>query len=288
MNYYLTRWSGISKEEWGIEMVLKNLPGSDAGALGVLGHIGRIASEIWRADKWIGICINIALLIVLCALVVHMSGAGEEGFAYLIGKSWIPLVVAICFLVIARAVRHAIYGHIIVCSMMCLTLLLIVQAVSGNRIPFVMPANCLFELKRPGCPLSGVSNAQISAAPTVALVSAEAAVSMPEPNFMPGAGPVFVQFAGALQRKEVADMALTLKARGWNIQGADKGGERTASAAGLNEVRYFHPADKPAAEALASALAASANWVTGEIAIKDLSAAGLAASKGQLEIWTSI
>jgi hypothetical protein len=49
---------------------------------------------------------------------------------------------------------------------------------------------------------------------------------------------VFVQFAGVITRDSVRAMMLALQAKGWNVQGATGGGERTSAASGHNEVRY--------------------------------------------------
>lgn len=59
----------------------------------------------------------------------------------------------------------------------------------------------------------------------------EAAIALPQQQ-------VFVQFAGLITRDSVRNMMLTLQAEGWNMQGAEGGGERTEAASGYNEVRY--------------------------------------------------
>ena len=61
---------------------------------------------------------------------------------------------------------------------------------------------------------------------------------------------VVVQFAGLLTRDSVRDLMLALQAQGWNMQGAEGGGERTGAASGYNEVRYSG-SSKAAAEQLA-------------------------------------
>jgi hypothetical protein len=118
------------------------------------------------------------------------------------------------------------------------------------------------------------------AAPTV--VIAEVA----PPDLDLGAVRTFIQFAG-FGRDDVVALAQRLSAQGWNVQAADKGGERTGAADGLNEVRYFHADDRAVAEALA--LAASAG-LKGQpaIAVKDLSATQFRkAEPGLLEVWIS-
>jgi hypothetical protein len=59
---------------------------------------------------------------------------------------------------------------------------------------------------------------------------------------------VFVQFASG-SREDVEELAASLKGDGFYVPGE----ERTTSAYGKREVRYFHPADLSAAEAVAMA-----------------------------------
>jgi hypothetical protein len=68
---------------------------------------------------------------------------------------------------------------------------------------------------------------------------------------------VFVQFAGALQRENMIAFARGLRDQGWNVQGADQGGERTASAAGINVIRHGSTDDAAAAQDLARQVGAT-------------------------------
>lgn len=96
---------------------------------------------------------------------------------------------------------------------------------------------------------------------------------------------VYVQFA-AFPRGDVVDLATALVGDKWNVQGADRGGERLASADGLNEVRYFHEDDFELAMALA--------LDTGKALDKEIKLLDLSKSKysskvdnGHLELWIS-
>ncbi|WP_332772043.1 hypothetical protein [Phenylobacterium sp.] len=91
---------------------------------------------------------------------------------------------------------------------------------------------------------------------------------------------VFIQFAGLIQRADVAAVNRSLRDAGWNMQGTD--GERIGTAAGLNEVRFSAEADRPAAEALARALTAA------KLGNKDVVARHVRIIKpGTLEAWIS-
>ncbi|MEI4472685.1 hypothetical protein [Frigidibacter sp. MR17.24] len=135
----------------------------------------------------------------------------------------------------------------------------------------------------------------LSAAPGVApsdprppLTPEPPALPEPAPAAAPPgwAGRVFVQYAGFEPARVIA-LSGTLDAAGWNVQGWRQGGERIASASGLNEVRFFHPADEVAAVALAEQ-AVTALPGAARLAVRDLSATRFGrATPGQLELWIS-
>lgn len=96
---------------------------------------------------------------------------------------------------------------------------------------------------------------------------------------------VFIQFAG-YKRGWVVDLAGKLAEAGWRVEGGDRGGERIAAAAGLNEVRYFNPADAERAMALAEAVATAAPGTAATVV--DLSGGKYAQPQpGLLEVWIS-
>jgi hypothetical protein len=67
---------------------------------------------------------------------------------------------------------------------------------------------------------------------------------------------VFIQFAD-YRRETIIDLARQLAAQGWNVQGANEGGERKDAAKRLFEVRYRGDDERIAAEQLARELTAS-------------------------------
>lgn len=102
----------------------------------------------------------------------------------------------------------------------------------------------------------------------------------------PRTATVYVQFAGVIDRDAMAVFSQRLAALGWTVPGASRGGERIASAAGLNEVRFFHGSDKPAAERLARD-ATNASPAGANVKLRDLSAGYINSPEGQLELWIS-
>lgn len=99
-----------------------------------------------------------------------------------------------------------------------------------------------------------------AAQPMVTSVLAAAAEETPSLILaeFPAAGEhqVYVQFAGNIPRRQIVELNQALRKSGWNMQGAS--GERIATAAGRNEVRFSSEADREAAEALAAALTQAA------------------------------
>jgi hypothetical protein len=104
----------------------------------------------------------------------------------------------------------------------------------------------------------------------------------PNPGFQPDNYKVFVQFAGVITRDSVKRMMRELVNLGWNVQGANAGGERTVAAAGYAEVRYPSPSDLPAAKDLAREIQA-AN-LTSHAVTEQLTPS---VAKGSLEVWIS-
>ena len=91
---------------------------------------------------------------------------------------------------------------------------------------------------------------------------------------------VFIQFAGNIPRRQIVELNQALRQAGWNVQGAS--GERIATAAGLNEVRYSSEQDQAAAQALAATIAKAG------IGNRPTSARQLDIIRpGTLEVWIS-
>lgn len=92
---------------------------------------------------------------------------------------------------------------------------------------------------------------------------------------------VFVQFAGSIGRDQIIRMARELSGE-WRVEGADRGGERVASADGLRQVRWGHPDDEEAAKALADAVERT-RVVQGQVTADRVPTI----RRGTLELWIS-
>ncbi|MEA2819477.1 MAG: hypothetical protein QOJ86_1481 [Bradyrhizobium sp.] len=104
----------------------------------------------------------------------------------------------------------------------------------------------------------------------------------PSAPYKPADFKVFVQFAGLLRREDVVALSQKLASAGWNVQGRDRGGERTTAAAGYNEVRYSSADSENAARALARAVQ-EANLVSKPIGV----ARNDSIPPRDLEVWIS-
>ena len=157
-------------------------------------------------------------------------------------------------------------------------------ATSSGFTPPLAPVNCLLG------PLGSDCNRSLSIEANTSGIAPLPPVVVPPPSFLDvSAAKVFVQFAGFV-RQDVVAISTALAKDGWNIQGADQGGERLSAAAGLNEVRFFHSEDAGLANELASALKAKMAAEGRGIVVKDLSGLpefAAKAPKGLLEIWIS-
>lgn len=164
------------------------------------------------------------------------------------------------------------------------------QAITFNACPRLASATCILSFHMAAsCAVSrpGAAEAVTGAAegPEPATVFA-AGIVLTGITFVQATDErVFIQFAG-YKRDWVVGVAETLAAAGWRVEGEGKGGERIAAATGLNEVRYFNPADAPRAAALVEALTAAAPGTVA--AVVDLSGSPYAQPQpGLLEIWIS-
>lgn len=94
---------------------------------------------------------------------------------------------------------------------------------------------------------------------------------------------VYLQFAEAVPRNRMIEIATALSASGWGVPDPDLGGEMVKEAPDANEVRYFNAEDAEAAQALATALQPLIGGMP--VGVRNLSRFYGHVKKGQLEIW---
>ena len=164
------------------------------------------------------------------------------------------------------------------------------QAITFNGCPRLASATCILSfhmaasctISRPG---AGGEVTGAVAGPDPGTVFAGGLVLTGLTFVQAGEERVFIQFAG-YKRGWVVDLAGKLAEGGWQVEGGERGGERIAAAAGLNEVRYFNPAEAERAAALAEELATAAPGTVPTVV--DLSGGKYGQSEpGLLEIWIS-
>jgi hypothetical protein len=164
------------------------------------------------------------------------------------------------------------------------------QAITFNACPRLASATCILSfhmaascaISRPGAGEVVTGAADAAESGTVFA----AGVVLRDITFVQGTEErVFIQFAG-YQRGWVVGVAEKLAAVGWRVEGGDRGGERISAAAGLNEVRYFNPADADRAAALAADLATVVPGTAPTVV--DLSGGKYGQPQaGLLEVWIS-
>lgn len=168
------------------------------------------------------------------------------------------------------------------------------QAITSNGCPRLATATCILSFHlAPGCVISRPGAAPGDGAMLQMAPGAAFAGALPKERLFlaqgttagPDGARVFIQFAG-FPRDQIVKLAQSLLQEGWQVEGADRGGERIKAATGLNEVRFFHPGDADRAAKLAEAAGVFAEG--GRLEVVDLSASGYGqAEPGLLEVWIS-
>ena len=251
-----------------------------------LPSIETLLNFIQDRDARLGLVLSVFLLLLLVFAWFSRAYGGitQGGFFGVIQAFGAFLALATCFVIFFKAIDGSILPKIIVWYFTSLLLLTVsafwVQAILRTPAPFLIEARCFADLWSQGCPLGTPMAQSIQAAP----VQSDTSKGAPDPR-----NRVFVQFSGSLDRAEVTRVSLALKQKGWNVRGAESGGERTAQAVGIDQVRYFHAED----EALAKDLAADYNALGGWPGFDPLSVALVTGHEnrvpsGHLEVWTSV
>lgn len=247
-----------------------------------------LITKIYKINRPAAVIIAGGYLLIAIGAVV-MASNPEWGLdlktvlLYLLGSSFAMMVLTRiptmatrifgCFILLLTAIWISLYFF---------------QKVTNNSLtPPVAQDECILLLFSSSCATlhetTAVTESQLQTVP------AETVVPAPTEDLEAGkkVSSVYVQFAG-YPRSDVVEVAKALLAKGWGMQGADRGGERLPSAAGKFEVRFFSPAD----QSLATALAADLDEVEPsdrKSAVKEVPAEAVstAVPRGHLELWIS-
>lgn len=252
---------------------------------GAMPTVEKLLNFIQDTDARLGLVLTVFVLLLVT--FVWFSNAYGGGFSSLVRAFGTFLLLATGVVIFFKVIDGSILPRVIVWYFTSLLLLTVsvfwVQAILRTPAPFLVEARCFVDLWSQGCPL-GTSVAQkIEAAPLTATTQ-QSGLALDKRNR------VYIQFAGVLSQDEVIKVSLKLKGEGWNVQGADHGGERTAQAVGIDQVRYFHSEDQDIAKRLATRYNELASSWPG---FDQLSVAFVAGYEsrvpvGQLEVWTSV
>lgn len=241
-------------------------------------------------DARLGLVLSVFVLIALVAIWVSQALGGATGpnLGELLQTLFWAMIGCAGFVVFFKAIDGTIVPRLILWYVTVLALLTVsvfwVQSILRTPTPFLIEARCFADPWAAGCPFGIVLAKDIRPAPVAAENSTDKSQAPPDPR-----NRVFIQFAGALARSSVVDLSRDLVKVGWNVQGADRGGERTASAAGVDQVRYFFPGDEALARRLARSYNQKANWDGFDpLSVAFVDGFENRVAPGHLEVWTSV
>jgi len=253
--------------------------------------IVEIVDRISKIDPNIGLVLLITLFLLLLSLYTSVSGATVDGIESTISLIKFPLLVSIFTVLILGGLKNTLLGKISTYIIIFYLLAGAKQFMFPALPPAFPPFFCFINPMTKSCPGSSeYSDASISTTPS-------SQISNTRPQDNPSTANnineskrkrlVFLQFAGSIPRDKVIELASELSGLGWNMQGRDRGGERTPAAAGFNEIRYFKPEDKDLATQLALDVMSKANWVSRNVEIRLIPLSSATAQTDQIEIWIS-
>lgn len=235
--------------------------------------------------------LTIGGFVVMAAVIGVMQLLDDDTLTFwqlLVGL--LGLMVIMMVLTVLPLMARRIIGWVLTACFSFIAITATGQAISSNACPRLASATCILSfhlaascaVSRPGAGADVTSSVELQ---DQGVVFASGLV-LRNLAFVQGTNErVFIQFSG-YKRGWVVDLAGKLAEAGWRVEGGDRGGERIAAAEGLNEVRYFNPADAERAKALAEAVAAAAPGT--EATVVDLSASKYGqAQPGLLEVWIS-
>lgn len=186
---------------------------------------------------------------LLAVIAIATSWAVDVRTAMIMGSYFIGLTTLLfTFVAVIRdPILQRVLAWFVTLMIIVTTLVLFYSAVSPGQNAFA-PAYCLVRFWE-RCVDVQEAVADRNKAPPTGVTPPAPAPAVHASDYI-----VYVQFAGLISRDSVKTMMSGLSQNGWNVQGVSRGGERTSSAAGVNEIRYGKEEDKAAADALANAV----------------------------------
>jgi hypothetical protein len=237
--------------------------------------VEKLLGLIVDRDARLGLTILVlVLMLLLFAWLVQTYRSVSQFDWELVRVLFLFVAVAVGLVVFFKAIDGSAIPKVILwylTSMLILTATAFwIQTILRSPVSFLIEPSCFVHPWNQGCPFgSNASGKPEDAADVIKKTndSANPAQNEPSGNIAPlqyrpeSRNSVAVKFAGALSREDVVKVSLALQKAGWKVEGADRGGERTARAIGVNQVRYFHDDDKIMAAQLANQYNGLAKWV---------------------------
>ncbi|MET0746561.1 MAG: hypothetical protein ABWY49_00080 [Rhizobium sp.] len=231
---------------------------------------------------------------VFAAAAIVLSFKIDTDTAVLLGGYVIAFsfVVTILAGVLDNTLLTKLIDWVITTILLLLLIIVIYGAVLPKYSPFAPPV-CIIRFWQP-CGLAEDQASDRNAAPVavkpVPETIAEAGTAAPatvSPNATTPANvnrgdfTILVQFAG-FRREDVTKATVALKALGWKVPEAARGGERTSNAINYKEIRYRSAAEKLAADQLAAEI--NAMGIASDVTTVQQSAV----AANTLELWISL
>lgn len=249
------------------------------GMAGALSPTGAL-SQLLKTDPQTSKLLVAGLAVIACAAIVA-SWQIDAATAGLIGLYIAGLGAVV--IIIAGILNDDLLRRILSLALVLIIILVVAAfAVSAlfRDLGFLNPTYCMV---RPWerCDLVEERIVDENRGSIDSTINIPATAAPPaDSSFQPGAFKVFIQFAGLMARDEVTKLNQSLSAGGWKVQGGS--GQRVASAAGLNEVRYSSNDASKAAQALADAIT-NTKITSSPVSIRQV---GII-KQGTLEVWIS-
>lgn len=244
----------------------------------------KILAELLKLDPKAGTVI-LSGLGVLAAAAMVLTLEMETSKLIYVGAVILGFSFVVFILKNLSGVLATLVTWVVTLGVLLLGILFLIQALTSPAMltPPLVSAGCFFSPTDPNCR----AELQVAAAEQANGPILEAIV-VPDPNadpeaFVPPEGnKIFLQYSGDIGRAEATAIKELTITNGWNFQPW----ERTSTAFGKQEIRYFHAEDGFIADRLAAEIN-NAGILSAFITTRDFSGSELQAPLHQLEIWVS-
>lgn len=259
----------------------------------------KILAELLKLDPKAGTVILSGLGVIAAAAMVLTLEMETSKLIY-VGAVILGFSFVVFILKNLSGILATLVTWVVTLGVLLLGVLFLIQALTSPAMltPPLVSAGCFFSPLDPNCraelQVAAAEQAEKRLEPLSEpleediVVTEEPVIIVEEPSAEeqefqpPQANKVFLQYSGDIGLAEATAIKDLTIANGWNFQPW----ERTSTAFGKQEIRFFNFEDAPLAFALADQINA-AGILAEPLTVRDFSGAGLTAPLAQLEIWVS-